>query len=468
MSSFIGPSNPIAWSQFHLKGGWKSVGGVTVGYGCIISISIFLTCWNHQNEWQSDLAGWTTALLVIQALAMLLMGTGRISGAVRQDLTSGAMESHRLMPISASSAIAGYVTGAPVHAIGIFVANLFIGAATTVMINMPVTRWLAANAVLAVFTIMIWVVTVFIAQVAKGAGWVVSIFAGLAFSARGGLDSIAPGLVLLAGPLVGASLVDVRARSTEMSGAMAMSLVAQAILTAIFFIGAARKYRRPSQLALSPRLAFALLFVWVGAGWAGMELHDELVGHPLREYEKIQGMIGTLLSAMALALVPLTNAARQYVSGMKRKVDDPQYRERTIGLVQAAGLATVILLIPITNLPERATHENVVITAAVIFAFCIGLVFLSAWAYKSAESVKMLVALWLIAIMAVPLIAAFIVMVGEKEAWGLAAFGPLGAILGIWGANTKSAVMPGVVTQCFYALVPVGLYWKRTSSGRAR
>ena len=62
------------------------------------------------------LMGWTTGLLGLQGAILGLYGCSVVGNAVRRDISAGLLESHRLMPVSAGTAVLGYVTGPTLQA----------------------------------------------------------------------------------------------------------------------------------------------------------------------------------------------------------------------------------------------------------------------------------------------------------------------------------------------------------------
>jgi hypothetical protein len=108
--------NPIGWAQFRLVGGWKNLiltclayaaifGGLMFGFARAQSLHV-----NPANMFMA----FAELFLGLQVLALLIYGSLRVGMAVRSDVKSGVIESHRLMPVSSPSAVLGYLLGAPV------------------------------------------------------------------------------------------------------------------------------------------------------------------------------------------------------------------------------------------------------------------------------------------------------------------------------------------------------------------
>src|SRR4051812_48729029 len=130
MANELGIYNALGWGYVQMRGGWKNLSITIGGYAALIFTLVMVSVWMRPDYSQSMLQGWTAALLMVQAGLLLLLGMGTVGSAVKLDHTSRMIESHRLMPTSAFSAIAGYLMGAPCQAIGLGLATFIIGAIT--------------------------------------------------------------------------------------------------------------------------------------------------------------------------------------------------------------------------------------------------------------------------------------------------------------------------------------------------
>src|SRR5258705_532378 len=116
MANELGIYNALGWGHLQLRGGWKNLAITTGGYSLLIVAVIIVTLRLNPDYAQGILQGWTVGLLGLQMGVLLLFGCMTVGAAVRLDHTSRMIESHRLMPTPATSAIAGYVMGAPCQA----------------------------------------------------------------------------------------------------------------------------------------------------------------------------------------------------------------------------------------------------------------------------------------------------------------------------------------------------------------
>src|SRR5205823_2015798 len=154
--------------------GLRNTLATTVGYTRIISTLIYATVRFNPDNSSRILGAWTLGLLGLQTGILLLFGCMTVGAAVRLDHTSKMIESHRLMPTTATTAILGYVLGAPVQAMSIALANFTIGIIVANSAQVALARWVMANAILLGFAIFIWVIVVFFGFLAQTAfRWIV-------------------------------------------------------------------------------------------------------------------------------------------------------------------------------------------------------------------------------------------------------------------------------------------------------
>src|SRR5579871_5153803 len=103
-------NNSIAYAQFRSRSGWKGMALIAGGY--VVVLGGFMALTAKLSRYPADtMVAWTGGLGVIHTLALLFFGTTRVSGSIRQDITTGMVESNRLMPISSTEAVAGYIVG---------------------------------------------------------------------------------------------------------------------------------------------------------------------------------------------------------------------------------------------------------------------------------------------------------------------------------------------------------------------
>src|SRR5437764_15184016 len=121
----LGPDNPITWSSFYRKGGFKTLLGTSGSYFAILAALIFLSSRLSPHNASRAYGSWGNGLLALQFLFMVIIGAGRVSATIRGDLTTGMIESLRMMPFPARHAVIGYLCSAATLA-GFFIANFIL------------------------------------------------------------------------------------------------------------------------------------------------------------------------------------------------------------------------------------------------------------------------------------------------------------------------------------------------------
>jgi hypothetical protein len=406
----LGPDNPVAWCNFHRKGGFKTLlttGGAYLG---IIAVLIFLTVRLNPRHAASAYAGWSGFILGLQFLFMVVMGAARVSNTIRTDASSGMLESLRMMPLAPGHAIVGYLTSAAASLAGFFIANLLLGLVVTALAQFPTERWLAANLILLAFAVLVWTIAAFLAFVVKNAGALMVIVSLVGVFGNAGLLYVAPGLLVLAGPLIGGSIFNLRSAQTDVTTPLMMSFTAQFLVGAIFFAGAARKYRRPEALALGARLGVALLLMTIIISLLAI-LYPEgfrpgflARSFPNEDQSGAPPFCGSTVLAMLVALVPLCNFARLHVGWVKGRAEDPTLRRTVPPLAPAALMVTAMLALMTFALPTAPTIERAACITAALLGFSLSVTFIAAWFYRSTDNAKVILAFWLIAYCVTPLL----------------------------------------------------------------
>src|SRR5439155_18374837 len=94
--AIIGPNNAISWAHFRLRGGWKRSLTFTLGAAALLAVLIIGGQRFDPLNASRTLFGWVSGLLGLVAACLVLYVPGRIAAAIRQDLQSKLIESHRL------------------------------------------------------------------------------------------------------------------------------------------------------------------------------------------------------------------------------------------------------------------------------------------------------------------------------------------------------------------------------------
>jgi hypothetical protein len=461
----IGPDNPVAWANFHRKGGFKTILGASGAYFGILGALIVLSARLSQDSPGRAYGTWPGIILGLQFLFVVVIGAGRVSSMIRGDLNSGMIESLRMMPLAAGHAVAGYLSAAAASLSGFFAANFLLGLIANALAELPTQRWVAANVILCAFALFVWTVAGFLAFLVKSAAGVLVIISLVAVFGNVGLLYVVPGLVVVAGPLIGGSIFDARHAQTELATPLVLSVAAQFLVGVIFFVGAARKYRRPDALALGPWLSLGLLLAFIGSSLLAIlapeSFRPEFVAREFRRTNAVAPFCGSVILALLLALIPLANFARMHVGWKRGRADDPELRRAVPPLLPSGLIVTGTLALMIFALPRRPSGDDVVLIGIAFFGFCLSAIFVAAWFYRAVDNAKVILFIWFIAYCLVPLGIDFardrLSDRDEPTLGAIASFSPIGLL--IEAADGSSAdLRPAAVFHCLVPLIPLGLY----------
>jgi hypothetical protein len=465
--------NALAWGQFHLRGGWPRLWGF-VGFFLVVAGALILV----QAMTAGALAGTLKfGLTGLQAGVLVLFVGGRVSHAIRQDLTTRMIESHRLMPLSPTQALVGYLVGPATHPLALAAANVLLGLVVCAAGGIPASLWLTANAVLLEFGAFLAVAMAFGAFAGKGSSAVVwvGLFAGLYSHAVIGF--ILPGLNVLATPLAGHTVFNLGAAGGDAVSLYAPAAVFHVGFGAIFFAGACRRYTRDDWLALGADLGLALMAAWVAlSAFAIVRWEDyrpALFQGPGARPD-VQ-FIGSMAAAMLLGIVPLNGAAFAAADwAARRGLNDPSLGRRPVSPLLAALAAAGVAMLLVNVAVPTGTHvlrpgdshpgRALVIprTAVVLVSFFLTTSYALRLLYRRTGSPQLaLLALWLF-------LSWFVPMAIDTAGWYLAedrqdvlrtasGFSPLGALIEVW-TGSPGITTPGLLFQACLAAAMAALF----------
>lgn len=472
----LGPDNPVAWCNFYRKGGFKTLFTTGGAYAGIILVLIFLSVRVNPQYAASAYGNWIGILLGLQFVFTVIIGASRVSNTIRGDATSGMLESLRMMPLPAGHAVVGYLSSAAATLSAFFAANMLIGVVVTALAEYPTGRWIAANLILLAFAILIWTISAFLAFVVKNAGALMVVVSLVGLFGNAGLLFVAPGLIVLAGPLIGGTIFNLRTAQTELATPLLMSFAAQFLVGAIFFAGAARKYRRPESLALGAWLGMALLLSVIGISLLAI-LYPEgfrpaFLAREFRNADPAAPFCGSTVLAMLVALIPLANFARLHVGWQKGRFEDPTLRRPVPPLAPAALIVTAALALMAFALPAPPTVQRAACIVAALLGFCLSVTFFAAWFYRSIDNAKVVLTFWLLAYCVAPLLVdvareqvALQRRFDEPTLMLAASFSPIGLL--VESATQPNAdLRPGAIFHVLIPLLPLALYLRVTHRQR--
>jgi hypothetical protein len=464
--TFIGSDNAIAWAQFRLRGGWRQSLKVAAGFFILASIGAFFMVRADPIHSGRTLWGWASGMLALNAGILVLYTSSRIGTAVKQDFTTKMIESHRLMPIPATHVIAGYIVGGAMQPLILAFAVFLFGGMCAIGADVDAERWIMANLVLLVFSLFGWVLAVFMGFQKKGMN-ALAILPVLFPSIPSGRLFLAPGVLVLLSPIIGQSVFKLTATATEFPWIYIVCFVAQAYFGAICFVGAARRYRDPSAIGLTPILGFLIVLGWIVITWVAMarweDLRPTVFGRMPQQLPEMQAAISMLI-ALFLALLPTSAAARLATEAWKRR-SDVVVQRRASTLVHAvtflaAGLSP--LLIPIQSPQLPMPSRSMILQLALVLAMCaIGFYFLFRIFYRFFEGAFGLSFVWLLMTWGLPIgvdLVRYSMSNQPIEPMGAAsAASPGGAIIMLLSHN-RTPLLPGLIVQFVMMLIPIVLF----------
>ncbi len=465
-------NNSVAWVHYRLRGGLRSTilfaAAFFFGVGGLIVFSLRV----EPKSTQSILNGWMIILLCLQGGILLLYGGGAVRNSVRRDFTSGMMASHRLMPVSGTEAVAGYILGSVVQPLGCACATLLLGILVAGPAHLDAKGWLAGNALLLGFAVSVWVAVACISLLSpKSAG---AMLGGLLLLAIPGSTIMlaVPALTAVCSPLVGPTVYNLVMSGSSWSPVLHTSTLAQAAATILVFIAATRKFRRDDVLAAGPVLGMAMVVLYVAISitailnWPSLQPMVFGVTGVLRGLQLISSTILGLL----LSFVPVSAAAWLTEDYLRRqRLADVALGRRPPSMEAVAVLAVALVTLIAAACDEASLVRWPVIgaTFACLLSALLPVGWVMRWRYHSRPGAAAAVCLWMVLTWVGPwLVSASMMFVNGVEtsarmtaAWERSAsvteFSPIGTLIALW-STSGSACTPGLITQVVLAMA-VGL-----------
>ena len=196
-----------------------------------------------------------TFLFVIEAFLLVVVGALRVAGCIRIDITTGMIESHRLMPLAPSRAVLGYLFGTTSHVISLVLLNMLIMAAVAPMAVVSLDNFVIAQMVLALFALLTWTFAAVGTMLFKQALPLLmfGLIGGKLRPARScGNGGILPGISILASPFLGETIFNLSGGRVVMRAAYPLAFAAQMrTFSLIFFLAACRRAYRDAHACVA-------------------------------------------------------------------------------------------------------------------------------------------------------------------------------------------------------------------------
>jgi hypothetical protein len=364
-------------AHFQIGGGWKALAVVCVGYLVVvgaISAKFAYTALGTPSSGFSAMA--VTMILIMQTLALLFFGNFRIAGAIRTDMNSKMIESHRLMPISSARAMIGYMLGGAGHAILFTILNVLLAYTFAAFTGTNLAALTLNELVLAIFVLFIWSASLLAAFHGKLYGALVGITVSCSFTGGFYLYGYMPGLALLMSPLIGGTIFSSSKLPPVLEWAYPAAFAAQAAFIAIFFAGACRAYRGTYSTTFNLVQALGLTWVWSAVSIAGIVMWDHFHMNAWRDgADPSERVIASLIAAMLIALVPLRTLTIVELHGKSGVWKSVGVLVAVVGGIMAIAVAP--MWIAVDGMGDMATMGRCLLTLVVIGSHvaCVYLIF---------------------------------------------------------------------------------------------
>jgi hypothetical protein len=460
--------NPLGWVHFRLRGGLRTVVTASIGYIIIILGLILLSLRANPFGPGGVLFGWTQGLLGLQIGVLVVFGVSTIGKAVRKDVTTRMIESHRFMPVSAPQAIVGYVTGASVQAVVLAAINLLIGCFTTLGAGLQMSDWLFANGLLGIFALCLWFGSVFCSLLSPAASMLMIFLVVGATISQGALTMAVPALSVLCGPLIGKNVFGAITSGGTWNWALQVSSLAQLAAGGFCFLGAVRKYKREDVLAFGPRMSLLILIGWLGISTLGISHYDDFRSRIFPSFlsDMQTPVVGSLASALLIGILPVMSAVwmrRQWLARLARQ--DSALEGRAIPPEMVAISAAAFISLMGLGIRNPVWPFLAIATAGSSLAFLLGITWLLGIIYRASSRSAFIVALFICATWMLPIgiETGRYALEGNLKApvltW-ISTCSPIGAIL---AATTSGGPNPltGIVVQFIPAVLLALLYYRR-------
>ncbi|HOB75097.1 MAG TPA: hypothetical protein PKG54_11270 [Phycisphaerae bacterium] len=486
-------SNSIAWAHLQLKGGWRNILTTSVTYFVILLVVIFASVRLADPTPPAQvLGGWVFILMGLQIGTLVLFGCWAISAAIRKDVTSKIIESHRLMPVSGADAVAGYILGPASQAIAFSCVNLVLGLVLSRFSSFGGTQgWLYANLVLGVFAACAWIVMVFLPLVLPVSSRLLIGLIWVIFVGYETIPALLPGVSFLFGPALSGSVFDIITTGQVAEGQI-LSMLGQILVAVLCYVGAVRKYRRDDLLAWGPGVGLAVVAAYVVIQLAGLALWDVIKPWAWRT-SRISFEVQLLIAAtgaLLIGLIPVHGAAWLHASWERRRaLNDPALNRRPIAVGVVVLIAAVIIAaLPALAVPARwhvvsnapvvrgqpiSIHEPltgpdvpleaIVRTGLVAAAFLLSVSYLLRWLYRREIRTRWLVVFFVLLTWAGPPMLDFMVegmrtgFESDDVLTTRAGCSPLVAMVWLWTSSGLST-NPGIAVQWLIAGVMGAVY----------
>jgi hypothetical protein len=390
--------NAIGFAQFKLLGGWKNTLVAVGGYTVIFAALMFGFASGLSQPAAITFSVFAYIFLSVQVAVLLLYGTVRVSLGIRADVRTRMIESHRLMPVEAGSAVAGYLFGAPLQALALFLVNYLLGTIAVSESGQSFLWWNFANGVLLTFSAFVWSIVLFFSFRSSLALWTgVGALLVIPFSSFR-IFLILPGTLVLTSPLIGHTVFDPRS-GDSIDWTYGVSIGAQVLIAVLYLIAARTRYQRDG-IAFGPLLSLLLLAAWacvcaIGTtGWLSFAPNRLF----FREHSGEATGISVAMTLL-LAMLPVCSSVRLGASA-----PSGSFGRRFSPWLMIAASTLVVLAIFKIILDAHNSWVRVAQTGVVAIAFLAGVRYLLGLVLRPKLRPRLILFAWLLITWGLPML----------------------------------------------------------------
>lgn len=307
-------SNAMSWVYFRLSGGMRSLLTYGILYAVLVGGGVLLTASMQQGQGSQARVceSWAWGLLALQVFGVVSWAPIRVFSAIRHDVTTRRIESHRLMPIGSVPAIIGYLLGQCSHLAAICLVNVLIvllvgsvGGVSPIWVIMATLAMAGTTLFLcSLFAMLAWIAS---------AGVVYTLTSIAALILMQGASQVVPGALLLISTeprLLGMQVFAGRPSPDALLPFVVMSMVAQVLFSAVFIRAAARRFTSDRLAVLTPLSSLLVLALWMGVSAAAMLFMGDGILFRSDFATRLDSLIGTTIVGLALTLVLVCSQVR--------------------------------------------------------------------------------------------------------------------------------------------------------------
>lgn len=365
--------NPMLWLNMRVNGNISGNFVVVGVFAFLISAIAGASYYGQSPGDYKRLDGiWLGIVSIAQLIFILILAPTAVRKAVLRDFQTGMITSHRISPMSNLKVVLGYLSGAPIQALllyvtGMVLASVFLSrfawsspALALGSLSAAMGGWLLVHACLLTLAVFVAAMVLLSALSTEGkANFAGPLVAVVAMSSWAVITYV-PGIALIFG-LMGGSAVLAVVRGTPAQDSLTALVLGAALqlpLTMILLAAACRKFRRPWEAMFSLPLALLLLAFLGFAFVLGMHLAPTLTILTEEQGDATAQVGASTAVFMLLTLIPLFSAAK--LLARRDAAAAFESTDRTNSRLVAVGIPLLMCAITMTvfDLMTRIAHPG--------------------------------------------------------------------------------------------------------------